>query len=63
MDMTVLLIIAGAIFLIGFAVGMRVEEINLKVRERALARARRALYQEPPPPAEHQPPSVPTRPL
>lgn len=63
MDVTVLAILIGTPFLVGFAIGLRVEEINLKVREKALARARRTFHQEQPPPADIQPPSVPTRPL
>lgn len=47
MDVTVLVALIGTPFLAGFAVGMRVEEINLKVRERVLARGRRARHEPP----------------
>jgi hypothetical protein len=36
-------LICGGIMLVGFALGMRVEEHFLEVRERRLARARRGL--------------------
>jgi hypothetical protein len=36
-------LVCGGIMLVGFALGMRVEEHFLEVRERRLARARRGL--------------------
>lgn len=38
---TVLLLLVGLIFLIGFLAGARFEELNLRVRERRLAAERR----------------------
>jgi hypothetical protein len=45
MEFGYLLVVAGAIFLAGFAAGSRFEELNLRVRERQLAQGRRALRQ------------------
>jgi hypothetical protein len=45
MELGYLLVVAGAIFLAGFAAGSRFEELNLRVRERQLARGRRELRQ------------------
>jgi tartrate dehydratase alpha subunit/fumarate hydratase class I-like protein len=62
MDVTVLVALIGTPFLVGFAVGMRVEELNLKVRERVLARGRRERNNEPPTEIEPPTPSATTRP-
>jgi len=45
MEFGYLLVVAGVIFLAGFAAGSRFEELNLRVRERQLARGRRELRQ------------------
>ena len=45
MEFGYLLVVAGVIFLAGFAAGSRFEELNLRVRERQLARGRRLLRQ------------------
>ena len=45
MELGYLLVVAGVIFLAGFAAGSRFEELNLRVRERQLARGRRELRQ------------------
>jgi hypothetical protein len=61
MDVTVLVALIGTPFVVGFAVGMRVEELNLKVRERVLAKGRRE-RNEPPPEIGPPTPSATTRP-
>jgi len=43
MELTVALLVIGALLSLGFVIGTRVEEHNLEVRERELARARREL--------------------
>jgi len=43
MELTVALVLIGALLLLGFVIGTRVEEHNLELRERELARARREL--------------------
>jgi len=43
MELTVALVLIGALLLLGFVIGTRVEEYNLELRERELARARREL--------------------
>ena|ERR1700754_3544492 len=45
MGLTTLLVFVGVIFLVGFVAGVRFEEINLRRRERELARARREFRQ------------------
>jgi hypothetical protein len=45
MGMTVVLLSAGVVFLIGFAVGTRFKEVNLRMREGQLAQGRRELRQ------------------
>lgn len=45
MGWTMVLVVAGAVLLVGFLVGVRFEEANLRRRERQLAAERRALRQ------------------
>jgi hypothetical protein len=45
MGMTVVLLAAGVVFLVGFAAGTRFKEANLRVRELRLAQGRRELRQ------------------
>lgn len=45
MSLTLALLVIGAALVVGFAIGARVEEINLRHRERALAEYRRQLGQ------------------
>jgi hypothetical protein len=43
--MTVVMLAAGVVFLVGFAVGTRFKEVNLRMREGQLAQGRRELRQ------------------
>jgi hypothetical protein len=45
MGMTVVLLAAGVVFLVGFAAGTRFKELNLRMRELRLAQGRRELRQ------------------
>jgi hypothetical protein len=45
MGPTAVSLVAAACLLVGFAAGVRFEELNLELRERRLARERRALRQ------------------
>jgi len=44
-ELTIELVLIGAIFLLGLGIGIRVEEHFLESRERQLAQARRALIE------------------
>jgi hypothetical protein len=41
MELTIVLVLFGVIFLVGFVTGTRFEELNLRARERQLAAERR----------------------
>lgn len=43
MTLTIMLLVAGAVLVLGFVIGMRFSEVNMARRERELARQRRDL--------------------